>query len=70
MPKLTVITDINGKVMGTVRSDPVQTDQGELQFRVPRSDRHAYQEIEVPDELLSSEPDQLHARVAELIRAK
>ena len=70
MAKLTVVTDRGGNVVGTVRSDPVQTSEGELQFAAPTSDTHAYQEIEVSDELLSSEVDQLHAVVAELIRSK
>ncbi len=70
MPKLTVVTDREGNVVGTVRSAPVQTDQGELRFSAPKSDTHSYQEVEVTDELLSSAPDQLHARVAELIRPR
>lgn len=70
MAKLTVVTDRGGNVVGTVRSDPLQTSQGELQFVAPTSDTHTYQEIEVPDELLSSGADQRHAAVAELIRSK
>lgn len=70
MAKLTVVTDRGGNVVGTVRSDPVQTDDGEIQFAAPTSDTHTYQEIEVSDELLSSGVDELHAVAAELIRTK
>lgn len=70
MAKLTVVTDRGGNVVGTVRSDPVQTSEGQLQFAAPTSDTHTYLEIEVSDELLSSRVDELHAVAAELIRTK
>ena len=65
-----MVTNRSGNVVGTVRSDPVQTSEGELQFAAPTSDTHTYQEIEVSDELLSSGMDELHAVAAELIRTK
>lgn len=68
MPKLTVITDASGMVIGTVRSDPIQTSDGTLQFRAPVTDKHAYHEIDVTDELLTLAADQLHAEVANRIR--
>lgn len=68
MPNITVITDNNDNVLGTVRSGPVETEQGMLQFRAPVSDKHVFHEVNVTDQLLSSAPDQLHAEVAKLIR--
>jgi hypothetical protein len=64
MPKLTVLTDSSGKVIGTVRSDPVQTRQGTLQFHAPVTDKHTFHEIEVTAKLLELAPDELHAEVA------
>jgi len=67
MPRLTVITDRAGNVVGAVRSDPVQTDDGELRFYAPKSDKHTYQEVEVADYLLRAEPGQIRAEVAKLV---
>ena len=67
MPKLTVITDSNNKVLGTVRSDPVETGAGTQQFQAPVSDKQVFREIDAKEELLSLAPDQLHAEVAKLI---
>ena len=64
MARMTAVTDRAGNVVGAVRSDPVQTDDGELRFYAPKSDKHTYQEIEVPDELLRADPGQLHVEVA------
>jgi hypothetical protein len=64
MAKLIVVTDRAGNVVGAVRSDSVQTDDGELRFYAPKSDKHSYQEIEVADELLRADPGQLRVEVA------
>jgi hypothetical protein len=66
MPKLTVITDTQGTVLGTVRSDPIQLEEAEesIQFTPVQSDEYRYHEIEVSDDLMQGSPEQIHAEVA------
>ena len=33
MPKVAVITDAEGRVLGSVRADPIETDSGTIQFQ-------------------------------------
>ena len=78
MPKVVVITDSEGRIVGSVRADPIETENGTLQFQMPtgksaggtariqgpQGGELTYQELDVPDELLDSTPDDLHRELA------
>jgi len=79
MPKVIVITDTGGRVLGSVRADPIETESGTLQgenlgfqARPTGTDRAAggpaaevqYHEIELSEDLLGSPAEDLHAELA------
>jgi hypothetical protein len=80
MPKVIVITDTGGRVLGSVRADQIETESGTLQgvdlglapARSTGTDRAAggpavevqYHEIELSEDLLGSPAEDLHAELA------
>lgn len=71
MPKLIVITDTQGKVLGTVRSDPIQvTESGDtIQFDPVERDEYKYREVEVADDLMKQSVERLHEEMAKKLEA-
>jgi hypothetical protein len=57
MAKVTVILDENNKVLGAVRSGPVQVGNITVQLRPHLSAKHKHHELEVPDEAMRSADD-------------
>ena len=68
MPKVFVITDSEGRILGSVRGDPVETESGTIQFR-PHPTAHKYQEMELTEDLLSGSPEELHREFERRLRA-
>ena len=71
MPKLIVITDTQGKVLGTVRSGPIQVtgSGGAIQFDPIKSDEYRYREVEVADDLMEQPVERLHEEVKKKLKA-
>jgi hypothetical protein len=70
MAKLFAVTDKEGNVLGTLRADAVQTEEGDTIQVAPDlvspeiSDKYQYVEVEVSEELLRAAPEDLHKEVA------
>jgi hypothetical protein len=62
------IMDADGKLLGTVRTDLVQSGNTAIQFR-PHP-RHRYQEVDVTDELLRKPAEELHRGVKAKLTGK
>jgi hypothetical protein len=74
MPKVLVIKDSEGRVIGSVRADPIETESGTLQFEAPSARAEGgptqiqgqpvpelqYQERDVSEDLLAGPPEELH----------
>ena len=60
MAKLTVITNREGRVLGSIRTDLVKTDRGTMQFKARTSSEQKSHDLDVPDELLSKDVENLH----------
>ena len=69
MAKITVVTDARGRVLGSVRSDPIEVDGVTLQFRPVPDSGVEYREFEVADKLLSGSVEQLHAEIEQRLKA-
>lgn len=57
MAKVTVLMDENNKVLGAVRSGPVQVGNITIQLRPHPSAKYKHHEVEVPDEVMRSADD-------------
>jgi hypothetical protein len=57
MAKVTVILDENNKVLGAIRSGPVQAGNITVQLRPHPSAKHRHQELEVPNEAMLDTDD-------------
>ena len=60
MTKLTVITSPEGRILGSVRSDPIQTDMGTIEFQRRPTSEVKYHELDIPEELLQQSVERLH----------
>jgi len=75
MAKLRVLTDSEGNVLGTVRTDPIETDSGTIQSegRPPAESRDVaaidYRDLEVPDDLLERSPENLHMELRRRVQS-
>lgn len=83
MPKLIVYTNVQGRVLGAVRCDPIETESGTLQAQVPpretagsgvRSQETAleevlYHEIEVPEDFFDFRPEDVQQELERRVRA-
>ena len=82
MPKLIVITDAEGRILGSVRADPIETEAGTVQFQVPARadmrpgqaqadaiDEMKYHELEVPEQLLGGSVEELHKELRQRIES-
>lgn len=81
MAKLIVITDPDGRVVGSIRADPIDTEIGTIQFSPPsqaalrrQSARFAtdltYHELEIPDEEFMARPvEDLHRELERRVSA-
>jgi hypothetical protein len=73
MPKMIVYTDAEGRILGAVRADPIETDRGTIQFQAPpgetdtatsqfqgrqRADVRPH-ELDVPEDLLQGSVEEL-----------
>jgi hypothetical protein len=83
MPKLIVYVNAAGRVFGAVRGDPIETEDGILQAVVPerRTGREglrsqheqaevSYHEIEVPENLLASRPEDFHQELERRVKSQ
>ena len=69
MPKLAVITDLEGNILGTVRADPVKIGGGvTVQFHPSPSDKQKYHDVEVPESLLRKSAEDLHKELASKLK--
>jgi DNA gyrase inhibitor GyrI len=71
MPKLIAITDTQGKVLGTVRSDSIQVAESgdSIQFDPIEGGEYKYREVEVADDLMEQSVERLHEEVAKKLEA-
>jgi hypothetical protein len=60
MAKVTVITNREGRVLGSIRTDPVKTDRGIMQFKARTSSEQKSHDLDIPDELLNQDVENLH----------
>jgi hypothetical protein len=60
MPKLNVITNREGRILGSVRSDPIETEIGTVQFQRRPTPEVKYYELDVTEELLHQPAERVH----------
>jgi hypothetical protein len=60
MPKITAITDHKGRILGSVRSDPFETENGTLQFKALPSSDLKYHDLDVNEAQLNQSVETLH----------
>jgi 2',3'-cyclic-nucleotide 2'-phosphodiesterase (5'-nucleotidase family) len=70
MTKLTVITDANGKLVGTVRSDSPKTGNITIKNALSQDPNFKFQEVEIADEVIGKGAAELHKEVRTKIGAK
>jgi hypothetical protein len=75
MAKVVVITDSEGHVVGSIRADPIETEDGTLQFQTPNRTIQSpegtelrYHEIDVPEHLLDNPPESLHRELGQRVK--
>jgi hypothetical protein len=84
MARVIVITDKEGRVVGSVRADPFETENGLIQARVPSTIESTpsametsatraggdfrYQEVEIADEYLERPVEELHNELGHMLR--
>ena len=49
MAKVRVITDREGRIVGSVRLDPIKTDKGTIQFQARPSSQQKSHDLDIPD---------------------
>jgi|SwirhirootsSR3_FD_contig_31_16207495_length_658_multi_5_in_0_out_0_2 hypothetical protein len=64
--KLTVITDKQGKVIGSARTG--KSDDGKIEFGVIPLPGQKHYEVDVPDQIKVEAPAELHKALAKLIK--
>jgi hypothetical protein len=69
MAKVVVITDSKGKVLGSVRGDPITTDSGTIEFRRPPAADVNYHELHVPEDVLTLSAAERHTKLAQLLKS-
>jgi hypothetical protein len=70
MAKVRVITDREGRIVGSVRLDPVKTDKGTIQFQVRPSSQQKSHDLDIPDALLSQSVENLHKEFERTLKSK
>jgi hypothetical protein len=70
MAKVTVITDLENRIVGSVRLDPVKTDGGTIQFQAKPSSQQKSYDLDIPDALLSQGVENLHKEFERMLKAK
>jgi hypothetical protein len=70
MAKVTVITDRNNRIVGSIRLDPVKIDGGTVQFRAKASSQQKSHDLEIPDGLLGQGIDNLHKEFERMLKSK
>lgn len=68
--KVFVITDRDGRLLGSVRGDPIETENGTLQFGPPPhglEHDNRFHEVEIPEELLAGPVADLHEEFKRLL---
>jgi hypothetical protein len=68
MAKVIAITDVNGKLLGVLRADPVNIGNGKTLQAVPSktsAQRHHF--LEVPHDLMGKRADLVHDHVRRLL---
>lgn len=69
MAKIIVITDTQGNILGSVRSDPIEADGVMVQFQPVPDSRVEYHELDVSDSFLDGPVERLHAECGQRLRA-
>jgi hypothetical protein len=70
MAKVTVITDRENRIVGSVRLDPVKTDGGLVQFQARPSSQQKSHDLEIPDALLGQGVEKLHKEFERMLKSK
>lgn len=70
MAKLVVITDLEDRVLGSVRADPIKTDQGTLVFQKLEDPNVKYHDLDVADDVLEHPPERLLAHLGEELKRR
>ena len=70
MAKITVITDRDNRIIGSVRLDPVKSDGGTVQFRAKPSSQQKSYDLDIPDALLSGGVENLHKEFERVLTSK
>jgi hypothetical protein len=64
-----VVTNEAGEVVGTVRTDPVQTDDGEITLSAHALEKgQKIHEVEIDEEFWQQDPEDLHQKLASRLK--